>query len=133
MSHPNKVKGNVLEQTVAKDLRSKYPFCKTARQTSRLLDDCKIDLTGLPLLVQCKAGYNKSRPKYEVLFREMKELIEKNFPKTHPVHNLPYVLINKLNRTKGGKQSQPEMNQVVISYDFFLNLIQNYTTDAVEI
>jgi len=63
----------------------------------------------------------------------MKELIEKNFPKTHPVHNLPYVLINKLNRTKGGKQSQPEMNQVVISYDFFLNLIQNYTTDAVEI
>jgi hypothetical protein len=133
MSHPNKVKGNVLEQTVAKDLRDKYPFCKTARQTSRLLDDCKIDLTGLPLLIQCKAGYNKSRPKFEVLYLEMKALIEKNFPKTHPVHNLPYVLINKLNRTKGGKQSQPEMNQVTISYDFFKILIQNYVTTDAEI
>lgn len=133
MSHPNKVKGNTLEQNVAKDLRSKFPFCKTARQTSRLLDDCKIDLTGLPLLIQCKAGYNKSRPKFEVLYLEMKELVDKNFPKSHPVHNLPYVLINKLNRIKGGKQSQPEMMQVTIQYDFFLKLIQQYETTDVEI
>jgi len=131
MPHPNKTKGNRLEQQVAKDLRDKYPFTKTSREGSQLLDNCKIDLMGLPLLIQTKSGYNRSRPKFEVLFREMKELIEKNFPKTHPVHNLPYVLINKLNRTKGGKQSQPEMNQVTISYDFFLTLIQNYvTTDA---
>jgi len=133
MAHPNKVKGNVLEQTVAKDLRSKFPFCKTARQTSRLLDDCKIDLTGIPLLIQCKAGYNKSRPKFEVLYLEMKALVEKNFPKAHPVHNLPYVLINKLNRIKGGKQSQPEMNQVTIEYSFFLELIKNYETNNPEI
>lgn len=133
MSHPNKVKGNTLEQNVAKDLRSKFPFCKTARQTSRLLDDCKIDLTGLPLLIQCKAGYNKSRPKFEELFREMKELIEKNFPKQHPVHTAPYVLINKLNRTVGGKKSQPEMMQVTVDYNFFLELLKDYKPTNPEI
>lgn len=131
--HPNKRKGNTLEQQVAKDLREKYPFCKTARMTSKLMDDCKIDLTGLPFLIQCKAGYNKPRLKYEELYSEMKELIKKNFPEHHPVHNLPYVLVNKLNRKVGGKKSQPEMSQVTIEYGFFLELIKDYKSKNAEI
>jgi len=55
---PQKRKGNTLEQLVAKDLRVLYPFAKTARMTSKILDDCKIDITGVPFLIQCKAGYN---------------------------------------------------------------------------
>lgn len=131
MPHPNKVKGNVLEQNVAKDLRGKYPFSKTARYTSKLLDDCKIDITGVPFLIQCKAGYNVSRLRYDRLYLEMKELIKKNFSPNHPVHNLPYILINKLNGTRGKKE--PELNQVTITYEFFLELIQHYKTDNAEV
>lgn len=131
--HKNKRKGNTLEQQVAKDLRAKYPFVKTARYASRMADDSKVDLVGVPFLIQCKAGYNKPRIKYEELYLENKELIAKNFPPNHTIHKLPYILINKLNRKEGGKKSQPEMNQVTISYDFFLKLINSYTTDDVEI
>jgi len=131
MSNKNKIKGNVLEQQVAKDLREKYPFVKTARYGSRMADDSKIDLIGVPFLVQCKSGYNKPRLKYEELFRENQELIKLNFPENHQVHKLPYILINKLNRTVGGKKSQPEMNQVVMTYDFFLELLSHYKTDNV--
>ena len=40
--HKNKRKGNTLEQQVAKDLREQYPFVKTTRETSKLLDDSKV-------------------------------------------------------------------------------------------
>lgn len=124
--HKNKAKGNRLEQQVAKDLREKYPFVKSAREASRLLDNCKVDLINLPFLVQCKSGYNARRPKFEELFLELKKLLKENVPPDDKVHHLPYVLINKLNRTVGGKRSQPEMTQVTISYDFFLELIKYY-------
>jgi len=133
MAHKNKTKGNRLEQQVAKDLKDKYPFVKTARYANRMADDSKVDLVGIPFLVQCKSGYNKPRLKYEELYLENQELIKKNFPPNHPIHKLPYVLINKLNRTVGGKLKQPEMNQVTITYDFFLELIKYYETDNAEV
>lgn len=134
MPHPNKTKGNRLEQQVAKDLREKgFKFAKTARYTSKLADDCKIDITGVPFLIQAKSGYNSPRLKFEVLFRECQGLIKEHYPEKHIVHKLPYVLINKLNRTVGGKVSQPEMNQVTISYDFFMELLSHYKTDNPEI
>lgn len=134
MPHPNKTKGNRLEQQIAKDLRERgFKFAKTARYTSQLADDCKIDITGVPFLIQAKSGYNKPRLKYEELFYENQELIKKHYPDKHPVHKLPYVLINKLNRVVGGKKSQPEMNQVTINYDFFMELLSHYKTDNPEI
>lgn len=134
MPSKNKLKGNRLEQQVAKDLREKgFKFAKTARYTSQLADDCKIDITGVPFLIQAKSGYNYPRLKYETLFRENQELIKLHYPEKHVVHKLPYVLINKLNRVKGGARSQPEMNQVTISYDFFLELLSHYKTDNPEI
>ena len=126
MAHKNKLKGNRLEQQVAKDLRSKYPFVKTSREGSRIMDNCKVDLINLPFLVQCKSGYNDRRLKYDDLYKELKELLRVNVPPDDKVHQLPYVLVNKLNRIKGGKMKQPEMNQVTITYDFFLELIKNY-------
>jgi len=126
MAHKNKAKGNRLEQQVAKDLRKKYPFVKSSREGSRVMDNCKIDLINLPFLVQCKSGYNYPRLKYEELYHESKKLLSENVPPGDKVHDLPYVLINKLNRVVGGKKSQPEMNQVIITYDFFLDLIRTY-------
>jgi hypothetical protein len=132
MANKNKIKGNTLEQQICKDLREKYPFVKTARYGNRMADDSKIDIIGVPFLIQAKSGYNKPRLKYEELVLECKELIQKHFPSNHPVHKLPYILINKLNRVKGGKQSQPEMFQVTLDYSFFLELINQYKTDNPE-
>lgn len=129
MAHPNKTKGNTLEQKVAKDLRQFYPFAKTTRMTSKLLDDCKIDVSGVPLLIQCKAGYNNVRVRYDRLYLENRELILQNYPKNHVIHKLPYVLINKLNGTKG--KTEPELFQVTMTYDLFLELIQHYNPDDI--
>ena len=133
MANKNKIKGNTLEQNVCKDLRDVYPFVKTARYGSRMADDSKIDIIGVPFLIQCKSGYNKPRLKYEELFLENQALIKVHFPPHHVVHKLPYILINKLNRVAGGKKQQPEMFQVTIQYDFFLELIRNYRTDNPEL
>lgn len=133
MAHKNKAKGNRLEQLVAKDLREKYPFVKTSREGSQLIDNCKVDLIGLPLAIQAKSGYNEQRLRYDRLYNEFKKLIAENVPPNHPIHKVPYVLINKLNRVVPGKLKQPEMFQVTIDYQFFLELIKNYKTDNPEI
>jgi len=121
---PQKRKGNTLEQQVAKDLRTRFPFAKTARMTSKILDDCKIDITGVPFLIQCKAGYNVVKPIYERLYLEMKGLIKQNYPDTHAVHKTPYILVHKMNGTKG--KTEPELFQVTMTYELFLELIKNY-------
>lgn len=84
------------------------------------MDDCSIDLVHLPLNIQCKAGYNKNRPKYEELYQTTKILLKENFPDNDPVQNYPYVLIHKLNTTK---KKAPEYTQVTITLEFFLELI----------
>lgn len=124
-----KNKGNRLERLVAADLRNLYPFTKTSRATSKQLDNCKIDLSGLPILIQCKSGYNNNRPKYEVLYKEMKELTKLHYAPGNPIHKLPYVLIHKLNGTKG--KVEPELFQVTMNYQFFLELVKNYKSEEV--
>lgn len=122
-------KGHNLERQVCKDLAFKWE-AKTSRLTSRLMDNCKIDITGVPILIQCKAGYNKSRPKYEVLFKKLKEDLKRNFKKEdHIIHKLPYVVIHKLNGTKG--KTEPELFQVIMTYDFFLELIKDYNSNDI--
>ena len=129
----NKVKGSSLERKIAIDLREKYPFVKTCRESSRLLDNCKVDLSGVPFAIQAKAGYNGQRLRYDRLYQEFKQLASENFSPNHPIHKVPYILINKLNRVKGGKMQQPEMFQVTVDYDFFLKLIRNYESEHAEI
>ena len=73
---------------------------------------------------KCKAGYNKVKPKYEKLYLEMKALITQNYPQNHLIHKVPYVLIHKMNGTKGKKE--PELMQVTMTYELFLELIKNY-------
>ncbi len=133
MAHKNKTKGSRLERQVAIDLREKYPFVKTAREASQLIDNCKVDLVGIPLAIQAKSGYNEQRLRYDRLYEEFKQLISENIPPNHPIHKVPYVLINKLNRKVPGKLKQPEMFQVTIDYEFFLKLIKNYQTTDQEI
>lgn len=101
-------KGNSCERKYAKIFREElgFPFCKTSRQASRLLDDSKVDLANLPLNIQIKKGYMSARPKPDAIFKEMKDCLAKNFPPSDEVHKKPKVLIHELN----GGESIVSMN-----------------------
>jgi hypothetical protein len=97
MAHPNKVKGSNLERELAKTFREMgFPFCKTSRYGDKLTDDCKIDLVFCPFNVQAKAGYEKSRVKFDKLYGESMELLKVNFPPKHEIHTKPFVVVNKI-------------------------------------
>lgn len=126
----NRNKGHGLERQAASDLKKLFPFVKTSRAASRLADDCAIDLVNAPFLIQCKAGYNGNRPKYEVEFDKVDERIKKHFPKEHVVHSLPFLLIHKPNAPRGhGKEEK--YTQVTMSYRYFNWLISNLNESAV--
>jgi hypothetical protein len=93
----SKRKGSDAERDFAIDFREiGFQFCKTTRLGSKLLDNCGIDLCGIPFSVQIKCGYKGHRPKADVLFKDMKALLKENFPPDDPVHNHPKILIHKL-------------------------------------
>lgn len=97
-----------------------WPKIQTARLASKLLDNCKIDLANLPLRIQCKYGYDRSRPKYEELYEENQALCKQYLMDNDPVNKYPYVLVHKLNTTK---KLAPQYTQVTITLEFFLELI----------
>ena len=51
----NRVRGHNYERKIAKEFRDLgFTRCLTTRQASRLWDDCKLDLYGIPVNVQLK-------------------------------------------------------------------------------
>lgn len=122
----NRKKGHDLERQVANDLKILFPFVKTSRASSRLLDNCKIDLSYIPLLIQCKAGYQKNRPKYEEEFAKMKEQIALHYPADNNIHKAPFLMVHKVDCDNcRGKKRLEEYMQVTMSYEFFMWLISN--------
>src|SRR5688572_6248195 len=117
----NRTKGHNLEREIAKMFREElgFKFAKTSRLASRILDNCKVDIAGIPYLVQTKAGYAKARPKPEVIFQEMEDLLKENFPENDPVHQYPKILVHKIN----GKHKYH--NLVTMSYNDFKYLLLN--------
>ena len=114
-----RTKGHNWERQIVKMLRDElgFEFAKTSRFASRILDNCKVDIAGVPFLIQAKAGYEKNRPKADEIFKEIEENLKKNFPKDDPVHSFPKVLIHKLN----GKHKFH--NLVTMPYDDFKYLL----------
>ena len=96
-----------------------YENAMSTRASSRLLDNCKIDINFLPFLIQAKSGYEKNRPNYLALREECHALIKKFFPKKEAKELLkkPYLLFH---RTKGNKQT------VTMTVDFFEELLLHY-------
>lgn len=114
-------KGHDAERLYAERFREiGYEFCKTARLMSRLLDNCNIDLAGIPLNVQVKCGFKKQRPNAEVIFTQIREDLKKNFPSTDPVHKYPKILIHK----SQGYTSEGEL--VTMTWDDFLPFLIAY-------
>lgn len=107
-------KGHRLERQVVNDLKSKFPFAKTARLASTLTDWCDIDITGIPFNIQCKAGYEKVNFNYFKLKESVEENLKKNFPPKDEIHKKPYIVIHKISSKK---------NVVMMDYATFLNIL----------
>lgn len=73
MSNAARRKGHDFERTVAKQLREVFPLAATSRYESKALDEAEVDIANVPIYIQCKAGYEKSRPKYDLILDRMKE------------------------------------------------------------
>lgn len=119
--HYSRNKGHNAEREFALKFRELgYGFCKTSRQASRLLDDCGVDLTGIPFNVQIKAGYWSARPKADKLFKDMKENLKKNFPSHEDIHRYPRILIHRLDA------QEPEHILVTMTWDDWVNFLKAY-------
>lgn len=101
----NRNKGHRLERLIAMIWREVLGFkhTRTSRQDSRILDNCGVDIANIPMLIQCKSGYDKRFPKYRDIYEYIKENIKENYPKKHEIHTLPIVLIHK--NSSRGKQN----------------------------
>lgn len=115
-------KGGNYERWLAKFFREhfNYNFCKTSRQSSRMLDDCGIDLSGLPYNIQAKSGYWAHRPKPDVIFKNMKEKLDSNYDTREGVHKYPRFLFHKLDG------HQPEHHLVTMMFDDFVKILKVY-------
>jgi hypothetical protein len=117
----NRTKGHNLEREIARMFRDElgFKFAKTSRLASRILDNCKVDIAGIPYLIQAKAGYAKARPKPEEIFQEIEDALKANFPEDDPVHCYPKVLIHKIS----GRHKYH--NLVTMPYNDFKYLLLN--------
>jgi hypothetical protein len=76
----NRTAGHSYERTIAKEFREiGYAHCKTSREASKLLDNCKVDHWGIPYNIQAKNGYTKGLNYLEIL-DNIKELLAKEYP-----------------------------------------------------
>lgn len=117
----SRTKGHNFERVIAKMFRDElgFKFSKTSRFASRILDNCKVDIAGIPYLVQTKSGYENNRPKPEEIFQEMEDLLKENFEPKDPVHNYPKILIHKITDRK------KYHNFVTMPYNDFKYLLLN--------
>jgi hypothetical protein len=115
-----RAKGHNLEREIVRMFKEELDmkFAKTSRFASKILDDCKVDIAGVPFLVQTKAGYSKNRPKADQIFKEIEESLLINFPPSDPIHTYPKVLIHKIN----GRNKYH--NLVTMPYDDFKYLLK---------
>ncbi len=118
MSKPrNTVKGHNKEREYAQIFRDLgYSFCKTSRNSSRLLDNAGVDLAFIPFNVQIKAGYPYLNETSTLLYTKKK--IEELFPPSSETAKSPCILIHSLNVGRG-KKRQAEHEIVYMFLDDF--------------
>lgn len=93
----NRRKGHSFEREIARKFReSGYINALTSRQASRLYDDCKLDIWGIPDNVQVKNVKASINPMS--IFRQMKKLVEEKLEQVEKRLDKPFVLIHKQNK-----------------------------------
>lgn len=119
MANRNRVMGHTAERDYASDFRALgFPNCKTTRETSTLLDSCKVDLSGIPFNIQIKAGKQTSLNCRKVIC-DMKEKLLEFFPERL---DLLKCVIHHI-KGKQGKVRLEEDALVTMTVDDFYKLI----------
>lgn len=116
-------KGHNLERIIASTFRD-FGFDKsvTSRAASKLLDDNGIDIAAsgldigkLPMAIQCKMGYPKNRPKFEIEYNKIKPFLD-----SYDLDDVPIVLIHKIDGKK------PEHWQWTFKHDDIIKILKDY-------
>lgn len=91
----------------------------TTRQLSRRLDACGIDLVGTDSLIQCKAGYENRRPRYEEIYEYIKDRLAESFKADHIINQYPIILIHNID-VGSGKKRQPHHTTVTMTFEDYI-------------
>jgi len=117
----NRRRGHNFERDICKLFRElSYTKVKTTRQASRLLDESKVDIWGIPFNIQCKDGVQKGLS-YSKVLSEMKELLAANFPETDLQITFPKIIIHQ--KLPFGKKRVEEDTLVITTLDDFIKII----------
>ena len=117
-------KGHNWERKNVRDLKEiGFKYAATSRATSKLLDDCKVDVNFIPLLWQSKA--TKTKPNYQKLYGECERLINKHYPpeEAKKLLDKPYVVAHKIDLRK--KQNAT----LTFDYEFGMFLLKLYNEE----
>ena len=119
----NKRKGSNAERYYANFFRENgYPHCKTAREGSKLHDNCGIDLIFIPFNIQIKAGKQKALNVTNEL-KNISSKVKENFPQDSPELTRPNILIHKKEVGQGVKRT--EFDEIVsMTFVDFVKLIK---------
>ena len=106
----SRTKGHNGERELALLFKTETPFekCTTTRNSSRILDNCKIDLNFIPLNVQSKVGEQKNMKPVSEL-KMMKDEMNARLPETEPQHHYPKIVVHK----KPAKGKRTEFDTIV--------------------
>lgn len=128
----NKRKGSNAERYYAKVFREDlgFSFCKTSRQSNRMLDDAGIDLNFLPFNVQIKAGYASGLNEFKTL-KVIRERLPELFPPYDAVHKQVDVLIHKKDTGRGKKKKDTDELVFLWTKDF-RNLFKDVDINIVD-
>lgn len=95
----NRTKGHNLERDIASALRTiGYEFARTTRSESKTLDDCGVDISNVPYLIQCKSGYDNRYPRYPEIHNSVRQNISEKYDKNSLLRMFPVVLVHKPTR-----------------------------------
>ena len=121
----NRNKGNNAERYYAKFFREElgYDRCRTSREGSRLYDESGIDLMGIPVLIQIKAG-RQQKLNYSQVLQGMDEKISKNFPVGYPEPDMPKVILHH-KQGKTGVERTAYDQLVIMTFNTFIHLLNN--------
>ena len=124
----NKTKGSNAERLYANLFREVgFSFCKTSRQSNRMLDDAGIDLNFLPFNVQIKAGYSSGLNEFKTL-QLIRERLSELFPPNDEVHKKIDVLIHRKDVGRGKKREVTD-DLVFIWEEDFHRIYEIYNID----
>ena len=133
IGNTNREKGHKVERIYAAFFRKLgFSQCFTSRWKSRIHDNAKIDLIGIPFNIQIKAGRHKNLSVGKELFL-MDACIKANFDSTHEDYNKPRLLLHRYDSM--GRKRTPEMEIIYMSknqFEIFKEMNPNLEYDTLK-